>query len=467
MSKRVDLFLLTLLLGITACQATNLVSQPRLVEVTPTIRLSPSPVSPTWTPSATPTAAPPTSTFTPQPTSTTIPTVTPSPTATTVPTPSALQREVFEKLWGVVNQEYLYRDFNGLDWNAIHEEYSLLIEAGMTNENFYLAMYEMINRLGDDHSVFLDPDETIAGEAEYEGEYDYAGIGLLNAAVPERNRLVVILVFPGSPAEKAGIKIHDSILAIDGEPVLDENGFRVQSLRGPVGSSLKLTIETPGERPHEVTLIRERITGSMPVPYEVLASPLGKKIGYILLASFSDRTIARQVEDAIKQMSRSGPLDGLIIDNRQNSGGADTVVRGVLANFTRGTVGYFVNRAGRRAFNIVGQDIQGSQNLPLVVLVGRDTVSFGEIFAGILQDLGRAYIVGQTTDGNVETLYIYDFPDGSSAWIAHDTFQPLNDPSLNWEESGIIPDLTVLSDWDLVTLNSDPVVQAALDHFDP
>jgi carboxyl-terminal processing protease len=336
----------------------------------------------------------------------------------------------------------------------------------MTDENFYLAMVEMVDSLGDDHSVFLDPSETLAGEAEYEGQYDYTGIGLLNVAVPERSRLVVILVFPDSPADRAGIKIHDSILAIDGVPVLDEDGSRSQSLRGPVGSHLTLTIASPGKEPHDVTLTRERITSSLPVPYELMETAGGKRVGYIMLASFSDRTIVRQVEDALKELTSSSPLDGLIIDNRQNSGGADTIVRGVLANFTRGTVGYFVNRDGRRAFNIIGQNINGSQDVPLVVLVGRDTVSFGEIFAGILQDLGRAHIIGQTTDGNVETLYIYNFADGSSAWIAHDTFEALKDTSRNWEESGIVPDQIVLSNWDEVTLENDPVIQAALGHFD-
>jgi carboxyl-terminal processing protease len=467
--------MLALLLGSSACQGINLVDEPRLPEVS--LLASPTFVHPTSPASATsasssPTTAPPTptptqqSTPTPVPTATPVPTTTPIPTATPIPTPSAMQRQVFQKLWQVIKDEYLYRDFNGLDWDAAYEEYSQMIETGMTDENFYMAMVEMVDSLGDDHSVFLDPSETLAGEAEYEGQYDYAGIGLVNVVVPERNRLVVILVFPNGPADKAGIKIHDSILAIDGEPVLDEEGFRNQSLRGPIGSHITLTIAAPGEEPHDVTLTRERITSSLPVPYELMETAGGKRIGYIMLASFSDRTIVRQVESALNELTSSGPLDGLIIDNRQNSGGADTIVRGVLANFTRGTVGYFVNRSGKRAFNIIGQNINGSQDVPLVVLVGRDTVSFGEIFAGILQDTGRAHIIGQTTDGNVETLYIYNFADGSSAWIAHDTFQALRDTSRNWEESGIVPDQIVLSNWDEVTLESDPVIQAALVHFD-
>jgi C-terminal processing protease CtpA/Prc len=84
----------------------------------------------------------------------------------------------------------------------------------------------------------------------------------------------------------------------------------------------------------------------------------------------------------------------------------------------------------------------------------------------VLQDLGRAYIIGETTGGNVEILYTHDFSDGSRALIAQDTFRPLNNPNQNWEESGIIPDLTVPSRWDLVTTLTDPAIQAALQHFD-
>jgi C-terminal processing protease CtpA/Prc len=101
-----------------------------------------------------------------------------------------------------------------------------------------------------------------------------------------------------------------------------------------------------------------------------------------------------------------------------------------------------------------------------VVLIGKETVSFGEIFSGILQDLGRAYLIGETTDGNVEILYVYEFTDGSSAWIAHDTFQPVNNPDADWEMNGIIPDKIVSANWDEVTLQTDPAIQAALEYFE-
>jgi C-terminal processing protease CtpA/Prc len=82
---------------------------------------------------------------------------TPSPTPTLLPL--NIQLSIFENLWTTVNDTYVYPDFNGLDWSAIHQEYRQKIKAGLTNASFYLAMDELITRLGDDHSYFLDPQQ--------------------------------------------------------------------------------------------------------------------------------------------------------------------------------------------------------------------------------------------------------------------------------------------------------------------
>jgi carboxyl-terminal processing protease len=445
-----------------------------VIPTTPAIQVSrrdplPKAASPTNSP------APPTYTFTPPPaTATPIPTFTQTPTvipATLGPTsttlPASLQENIFEKLWKIVDEEYLYPDFNGLDWNAVHGEYLQKIEGGLNNDEFYADMEEMISRLGDDHSRFLSPAQVAEEDAELSGENDYVGIGILSSPVIERKYITIILVFPNSPAEDAGLQSHDNILAVDGQPIMDENGFRRQLLRGPEGSTVALTVQTPGQNPRQVQLTRQRVTGSVPVPYESLVTPGGKRIGYILLATFADDTVDDQVGQALRALSAEGKLDGIILDNRENSGGTSAVAKGVLGYFTSGVAGHFISRReGSTAFNILGADINGSSTVPLVVLVGQDSVSFGEIFSGILQDIGRAYVIGKTTDGNVELLWGYDFEDGSRAWIAHDRFQPLNHPDQNWELTGIIPDQTVLSNWDEVTLQSDPVIQAALEHFD-
>ena len=83
-----------------------------------------------------------------------------------------------------------------------------------------------------------------------------------------------------------------------------------------------------------------------------------------------------------------------------------------------------------------------------------------------MQDQDRAYLIGSATFGNVETLWGFAFSDGSRAWIAHDTFRPINHPDTNWEGAGVQPDLEVHTAWDLYTVESDPAVAAALNYFD-
>lgn len=453
------LVLLPLILSGVACQAVSGLSLPapsqglqRLEHQL--LRATDTPIPPSATP---------TFTLTPPPTSTATPTDTP----TLVPTPSLVHFNVFQELWQAINDDYLYPDFNGQDWYSVYNEYHQRIAAGLTDADFYAAMEEMVHNLGDQHSVYLSPHRALEEEEEFKGNNNFVGVGILTTAIPERERIVIILIFPGSPAEQAGLKSHDSILAADGIPILDESGFRRELLLGPSGTEVTLTVQSPGEAPRQVVITRGAVTGPMPVPYSWLSTNGGKQIGYILIPTFADDTIDEQVADAILQLSSDSPLDGLILDNRHNTGGADTVARSVLSYFTSGRLGYFVDRnLYRRPLRVRGDRISVPTGTPLVVLVGPDTVSFGEIFSGILQDTGRAYLIGEQTDGNIELLWSYDFEDGSRAWLARETFRPINHPDQDWELSGIIPDLILSSNWDEVTIETDPLIQAALDYLD-
>jgi C-terminal processing protease CtpA/Prc len=138
------------------------------------------------------------------------------------------------------------------------------------------------------------------------------------------------------------------------------------------------------------------------------------------------------------------------------------VVEPILSYFTSGTLGHFVSRAEERPLEVSADPIHNSQEVPLVVLVAEDTVSFGEIFAGVLRDTGRAQLVGETTLGNVETLHGYTFDDDSRLWIAEERFEPLVS-NADWEEAGIVPDVEVIADWDTFTFETDPAVAAALE----
>jgi C-terminal processing protease CtpA/Prc len=221
------------------------------------------------------------------------------------------QFTIFEELWRIVDEDYLYKDFNGVDWDAAYEEYLGKIETGLSDHGFYQAMFDMIYSLGDEHSVFLNPEDAAAEDAEYAGETDYVGIGIWVSAVAERNRAVILLVFPDSPAEKAGLQPHDSILSVEGEPILDEEGELVDSILGPEGTPVNITVQSPGEEPRDLVVTRARISGSLPVPHQRLNTPEGLRVGYILIPTFADSTVDDRVIDALEIMSDDGVLDGL------------------------------------------------------------------------------------------------------------------------------------------------------------
>ncbi len=379
--------------------------------------------------------------------------------ATNPPLTKAQQLKVFDELVNTINGVYLYPDFNGVDWNRIVTTYLIKVEGGLETESFYNEMNNLVSELGDDHSQFESPSAFAADEAELTGQNNFVGIGVFAQPLIDKGNLSVLAVFPNSSAEHVGIKSHDDLLAVDGIPLVENGKSYFQRVRGPECSTLRLTIQSPGGKPRDVILMRYYIAAPEPIDARLVPTTDGSRIGYIFIPSFADETIPDQIMNALKTL---GPLDGLILDNRMNIGGSSDVVNPILSYFTSGTVGQFISRTERRPFLVNANPIGNSQTVPLVVLVGQDTVSFGEIFSGILQDEGRAKIVGQTTLGHVEILFGYNFSDGSHAWIAHERFDPAHSHA-NWEKDGIVPDVQAFADWDTFTFENDPSVKAALE----
>ena len=367
----------------------------------------------------------------------------------------AEQLSIFRELGSVVESVYVYPDYNGKDWNEIETRYQARIEAGLDTQAFYNEMSLMIEELGDEHSFFLSPIEVAEAEAELRGDIEFVGVGIYGQPDFERGRLIVVSTFPGSPAEHGGIQHHDSILSVDGHPVLEDFSNR---LRGPQCSAVVLTIQSPGEAPREVMLVRYSIHGNIPIDARLVSTSDGSKIGYIFIPSFFDETLPGQIEDALNQF---GPLDGLILDVRMNGGGISTVAYPIMEYFIQGRLGQFVSRDASRDLEIQANEIQNSQTVPLVIIVSQDTASFGEIFAGVLQDAGRAQVVGETSLGNLEVMHGYNFEDGSQAWIADETFTSAFSGA-NWEETGIIPDVQAFAEWDTFYFENDPSIAAAI-----
>jgi carboxyl-terminal processing protease len=370
----------------------------------------------------------------------------------------ALQLQVFSELWQAVRDTYIYPDYNGLDWDAVHERYRVRIHRGLDDEEFYQAMGEMIEELGDEHSAFYSPEEVADEEELLRGQMDYVGIGIYVTVPVNKDHGVLLQVFPDSPAALAGLRPHDRILALDGIPVVDESGMdNLDLLEGPAGSEIQLTVQTPGRSPRELVLVRAEIQGQLTVDARRLP---GTEIGYIQIPTFQDQTITTRVRQALEDLTSAGALDGLVIDMRINGGGLASELEGTLAIFTAGKLGTFVSRDAERSLIIAADPVGRSHELPLVILIGRETESYGEVFSGVLQENGRSQLVGRTTRGNVETLWQVDLADGSRAWIASETFRP---PSgADWEATGIVPDLEILLDWDEFTEENDPQLQAAL-----
>ncbi len=385
------------------------------------------------------------------------------------------QLRVFEQLWDAVNDSYVYPDFNGYDWAAARPAIEAQIREGMTAAAFYDLMRELVDNLKDDHSIYLSPDEALDEEQEYAGDQEYVGIGIYVELNRVRGYIYILSVYAASPAEQAGLKPHDHILEIDGEPSVNAEGESQDDLmRGPENTPVTLKVRTPGQPPRTVEIIRRPVVARERIIYRMLPTPVQtttsstptppSRIGYMLVPTFFETNMGRRMRDALRALMKQGGgrLDGLVVDMRINGGGSYPQLSTALSFFTRGTMGSLVNRAEtRQKINIRSQSIGNSQTVPLVVLIGPATASYAEVYAGALQANGRARLAGKPSAGNIETLLRHDFDDGSIAWIAEETF--VLPDGTGWEGVGLRPDISVGAAWDEMTDENDPVIAAAVE----
>ncbi len=390
----------------------------------------------------------------------------PTPIASQPPTPtgepdvatSVQQLGIIAALDRVLAEEYLYPEVLEGGWVDAREIAFQRVLGGLDDQRFELLLDWLVDELGDDHSFVWSPRDIEERESASQGRSDFVGMGVYSQTIDGTATDTVVAVYPDSGAAEAGLQAHDVLLAVDGEPFIDEAG--VGRSRGPEGTSFRLTYERPGEGVRDVTIVRRRVTGSTPVDACLVR---GTRIGYVLLPTFFDLTIDDQVQEALRLLTADGPLDGLVIDDRINDGGWGDVLDGIDQMFTGGRMGAFVDRDGSRTIRLDPVDIGGSQRVPLVVLIGRDTESFAEVFAGILQSKGRATLVGLPTAGNVEQLHDFDLPHGWRAFLATHAVRPEGGTVGAWERTGVIPEVVVPSRWHLFSEATDPGLAAAID----
>lgn len=245
----------------------------------------------------------------------------------------------------------------------------------------------------DPYTEFIPEDQMSNFELLTTGKY--GGVGSL---IRKKGDWVTIAQpYKGSPADRAGLKIGDKILAIDGK---DAKGFTTEQvssrLKGDPGSKVRVTVEHLTGGTETVTLQRERI--AIPgVPY---AGWVAEGIGYIRHSDFTEGCY-EDMRAAIERLRSEGELKGLILDYRSNGGGIMQEAVKILGMFVpKGTE--VVSTKGRtedsrRVYRTESEPIL--PDLPLAVLVNGNSASASEIVTGALQDLDRAVIIGQRSYG--------------------------------------------------------------------
>lgn len=288
----------------------------------------------------------------------------------------------------------------------------------------------------DPYSAYLSPERYRELEIGTSGEF--GGVGM--EVTVEEDVLTVIAPIEGTPAEKAGIKPRDQILAIEGKST---EGMDVQEavklLRGPKGSPVKITIKREGEdSPRDVTLVRDKI-----VVKSVKAELLDNNIGYIRLTQFQDHT-AQELRAAIEQLTAQNgkDLSGLVLDLRNNPGGLLSEAIDVVDEFIdNGLIVSVKGRAADQTREYYATKKGSFQTFPLVVIVNEGSASASEVVAEALQDSHRATILGTKTFGKGSVQTIIKLEDGSGLKLTTAKFYAPSGRSIN--EVGVTPDVTV------------------------
>lgn len=248
----------------------------------------------------------------------------------------------------------------------------------------------------------LDPFTNYISETDIEGyriqvDGKYNGLGASGERVGDY--VVLVEIIENSPANKAGLKVGDMILSIDGQSAKGRSEQDVQEfLRGYPGTKTELMVRRPGaSKDLKITLER----GEVIIPNVPHSGLVAENIGYINLTTFTDNA-AQNVGDALSKLKQKNPgLKGVILDLRNNGGG--------LLNEAVGLVNVFVPKgelvASTRGkvpewdLNLRTQHSPVDKDIPLVVLMNKMSASASEVTAGSLQDLDRGVIMGQRSYG--------------------------------------------------------------------
>jgi carboxyl-terminal processing protease len=345
---------------------------------------------------------------------------------------------------------------NRLDYSSVDKVYDDLKRKfdGELNEEALINGLKrgLVEAAGDPYTVFFDPEEAQSFNEDLTGTFSGIGAELSK----EDNLIVVVAPISGSPAEAAGLRAQDVIIAIDGQ---DTTGISVaeavKRIRGEKGTQVSLTVVRNNET-KEITITRDTIT----VPSVETSYEQNGQIGVITISRFSEDT-SGLVNSAVQEFKSKG-VKGVIVDLRNNPGGYLESSVDVSSHWlNKGATILEEKRDGKTVKSYTSPRQGELLGVPTVVLINEGSASASEIMAGALNDNNAATLVGVTTfgKGSVQETVQYDKGGLLKVTVAR-WYTPNGN---NIDESGIEPEVKVEFTEEDIANKNDPQKNKAIE----
>ena len=312
----------------------------------------------------------------------------------------------------------------------IDETYLHDVKEKDLNEGIYKGYVE---GLGDQYSAYYDKKETKELTESLDGSF--SGIGAVMTQDASSGVITIKRVYDDSPAKKAGIKTGDILYRVEEKTVTGKDLDKVVSwIKGKKGTKVNLTLlRGTNSDKIKVTATRDVINVET-VKYKVLEN----QIGYISISEF-DSVTGAQFAKALKQLQKKN-IEGLVVDLRNNPGGSLSTVCDILDSILpKGLIVYTKDKNGKK--EEYTSDEKHRLNLPMSVLVNGQSASASEIFAGAVQDYGKAEIIGTQTYGKGVVQNLFDLKDGTCVKLT--TSEYFTPKGRNIDGKGITPDVKI------------------------
>jgi len=324
------------------------------------------------------------------------------------------------------------------------------------------AIEGMLNALGDPHTIYIDPESYSLGIDIISGTFE--GIGARVDQDPITGNIVIVTTFRGAPAERAGVRPGDVILAVDGESTTGWTlAQAVRRIRGPRGTPVTLTVQHRDGQIEDITIVRDTIvvpTVSWAPATDENGGPVSD-VAVVRLEQFTQHTVP-DLREALRQIKAQG-FRAIALDLRHNPGGSLDATINVADMFLDG--GIILQEIERGGEKQVIEAHPGGEgvDIPMVVLVGPGSASGAEVLASALQDNGRAILIGEKTFGKGTVNQLHELSDGGALYVTVGRW--LTPKGIPIEGVGVEPDIVVEGMTKALAQGRDLAMPVALQHL--